>query len=259
MGNNPDSPSVRKWTDAEIEYLFEASEQRVSRYKIAEHLGRTIPAVLNKAASLGLVLGKKSLLIKARTSDATVFDPWSEDEKLLVAGLWSEGLTISEIAEKIGRTAPAVQAMRQKLQLPKRTSPTSDIEEMASMYEAGHTLREIGRKYGISGQAVLNKIKGLTRTSRALTEDEIATLEARYQDGCTLLCIANRLGRSLSAIDRHVQTVGLQEIPAPDDDAIVDLKRHGLTAEQISKKLELPTARVRNALRRSKKKGAQHV
>src|SRR6267142_1015243 len=93
---NPD-PKLRRWTEAEDALLGTEGEE-----KVASRLGRTISAIIHRAARL-------SIPSRFHPPDR----PWSNKEVKLLGKYADE-----EIAARSGRTVKAVEAKRESLEIP---------------------------------------------------------------------------------------------------------------------------------------------
>lgn len=98
-----------RWTDKEIQFL-RANLRRLSFRKLAEELGRTERAVLQKAAKLKL---KKGILANA----------WNATETQYLMQHYATS-KLSEIAKKLGRSPGSVSCKVQKLGLARYDSET---------------------------------------------------------------------------------------------------------------------------------------
>ena len=100
-------PHMRPWTDQEYAYLREHYGKKTAR-EIAEDLDRTIPTVRTLAGKFGLTKRRKY-----------VERPWSDEDRNVLRANYGRK-TAREIAEMLGRTAPAVGAKARAMGLARK-------------------------------------------------------------------------------------------------------------------------------------------
>lgn len=147
---------------------------------------------------------------------------WTEAEKVALASMREAGAKNREIAERLGKTLPAVASQAQYMgpAIPARSRrapcrPWTDAEKevLVSMREAGATGLEIAEKLGKSEAAVKGQVKysRLTKATRSRwTSADDAVLLSMNSSGEKRRAIAERLGRSEPSIHARIQHLEIQ-------------------------------------------------
>ncbi len=131
----------QNWTDAEDDLLRHLSDSGSGPREIGERIGRSEAAVCNRM---------KFLRISRCGGHVRKHENWSEEELTALRELDSEGLLLTEIAERLGRGRTSVAAKGRALGL-WRTNPPPDADFPAAAGEhvpkhPARTFSEIERR-----------------------------------------------------------------------------------------------------------------
>jgi DNA-binding NarL/FixJ family response regulator len=239
----------KAWSNEEINRLIELHGQDVRWAEIAKHLERTEHAVEAKAQRLGLRYRKKS-----RPSQS---DGWTDEEVRILKREWHKGSTSEQIAKMLGRTPGGVRSKRIRYNLPKRLIRYELKPEIQEKYDDGYSICQLSKEYNIDVETLRKQLIRANYRIKGLTEREREIIEDRHHDGCTDQCIARRIRRHSTTVNRYIRENDLSEELQSLDNVVYELKKHGLTMDQIGAKLELPRQTILYVFKRNRRKSRE--
>ena len=129
----------------------------------------------------------------------------TDEERETIRRMWAEGVSGSEIARTIGRSAKTVHsyAARHRDEMPRKTTD-HDVSAVRRLWDEGFTMREIGATLGIPKATVAwvvsthRKEFGYRRT--AVTTREAAEMRRLKALGCSNPAIADMVGRNVDTV-----------------------------------------------------------
>jgi hypothetical protein len=174
--------------------------------------------------------------------------PWSQEENETLKKLLSEGLSIYEIANRMGRTYDSIKNKAKKIDTITHPPMWTDAEigtlrEMVGKFSS----REIGAKVGRGKNAVLKKIEqlglsgkkiGLQKgTQLAWTKHQVEQLKLRGPS-MTVMQFAKEYGLTENQVRGKVRTTGVKMLPAVLwTDREVEILKESKSATEASKRV----------------------
>lgn len=147
---------------------------------------------------------------------------WTAQEENQLRELYTAGVDVAEIAERIGRPFEAIRTRVRTLGLSRTPVDRWRDDEIATLradYDAGVHPREIAEKLGRPVGGVFNKAHQLglkTLNRRPWTAEEDAAIRAGHAAGRPLADIARELGRKYTTVAKHASVaLGLSFTRAP--------------------------------------------
>jgi hypothetical protein len=175
---------------------------------------------------------------------------WTKREDAALAHLYRGGVAVQEIAERLGRTADAVNARRRHLQLPARRARTAwSAREDAVLAAATRAAlpawvvaERLGRPVGATRWR--RRALGLAASAaRAYAVSEDAAIRATFARAGQLEELSAQLGRSPDALRVRAAKLGLHRPvrrprwSASEDAAVRDGYDNGLSCREIAREL----------------------
>ena len=193
-----------RWIETEVTQLIELYPTN-SNKALAVRFGRPVWGITGKARSLGL---KKSYAGGYRRQLRTAPVPWSDDEKNLLAELFSTTPN-EEIAERIGRSLDAIANKARDMKLRKMDFWSEAEAELLRRSYKELSYEQLAQRLGRSSGATQTRIivLGLESKVASWTEDEIDFLEKSYLQ-MTYSQIAQKLGRTCTAVAAKAEKLG---------------------------------------------------
>jgi len=190
-----------------------------------------------------------------------------------IAALYRAGMTIDEIAAKLGTSDSPVKAMlrRQGVTM-RRAAPRSkwqgtpeQVAEVVALYSAGAGIIAIKKKYGCRDSCITEALisAGVERRPfgaelLTFTDDEAAAVAAEYLAGATLAALGRKYGVSKVTIAAWMERLGVERRPATTPrfwtderkaEAVRRYQEDGETPQQIAATMNVSPAGVYGVLR----------
>lgn len=181
---------------------------------------------------------------------AAVAPRWSPEEDALLRRLYAAGVTVAEIAARVGRSADATSARRRTLRVAPRprARPWAEREDalLRAAVAAGIPAAAVATHLRRPADQVRRRCRTLTGAQpapRRYTAAEDAAIVAGWMRGAGVGALADQLARSPGAVRLRAQALGLHH-PAgrprwrPHEDAALrDGYALGLTCAQIAREI----------------------
>lgn len=123
-------------TDSPVNRYIRRTYNQLTAREQAERLGLTTPAVADRRS----MLLRKGLVHPSRRR---IYRPWSQEERIQVEALFAEGYTPVEVAERLGRTEPALMKFVYRY-----------YERLGMLTDGVHSVRWVAALLGVYSQKV---------------------------------------------------------------------------------------------------------
>lgn len=169
------------------------------------------------------------------------FRYWTAAEDAMLRGLYGTDLSVSEIAERVGRTAGACRLRAQTLGLRRPDHSWTAAEDARLRRDWGKVrTRDLARKMGRSPQVIRRRARTLgLRSGRWFTAQEQSLVRELYATH-TAEQVAARIGRSVGSVYRLAERLGLEKCRHWTDeeiDAVRRLNAEGLPDRVVAERL----------------------
>lgn len=179
------------------------------------------------------------------------------DEEKEMIKLYKKGLTLHEVASRLGVSQTTVYRKLKERDISTNKVTDEMVDKWVELYQEGKTQKEIAEKYDVS-QSTVSRIfreKGIDfpGQNQKVSEETVDEWIELYQEGLSQYDIAKRYGVDQSSVSWRLRRRGIKSSKVKVTEEMVeewiDLKENGLSCKEIAEEYDVNRSTVSKRLK----------